>query len=381
MVWLQACAYVFGRLRTSKNIRLRHSLLGLRPNTLAIIVFRHFNVFSLMKQKSRHSHAHQKNSAQLKPFDLYRPNLKQDLMDAYQNHDQNGMIDALYNYMIAATVFYGVVSYQDFQTLIKHYTNIEIDNPLFLDTLNYTKSAYQTVNINGELFAVYSFLENTLEPNDYIPYIKSVIDARKDILMHILPESEFIQYMNPFFTKMTPAMNETSKYIKSHRLCAKHLYKDVDEMLFFFKLSAQLMHYNPISLMQFIITDRNQNARFTDFQAMQDNLEVFIDAYNDLPLWYSYGWSPNELPVSNLTLTLDSYMKKVSKSDFLSSPNKGKQLPNSNGLRFVTENDESEDDNIVESPQPQTPQYPKVGRNDPCPCGSGKKYKHCHGKS
>jgi preprotein translocase subunit SecA len=23
---------------------------------------------------------------------------------------------------------------------------------------------------------------------------------------------------------------------------------------------------------------------------------------------------------------------------------------------------------------------PKVGRNDPCPCGSGKKYKHCHGR-
>src|SRR5205814_6601587 len=22
---------------------------------------------------------------------------------------------------------------------------------------------------------------------------------------------------------------------------------------------------------------------------------------------------------------------------------------------------------------------PKVGRNDPCPCGSGKRYKHCHG--
>jgi len=22
----------------------------------------------------------------------------------------------------------------------------------------------------------------------------------------------------------------------------------------------------------------------------------------------------------------------------------------------------------------------KVGRNDPCPCGSGKKFKRCHGK-
>ncbi|HEV7490417.1 MAG TPA: SEC-C metal-binding domain-containing protein, partial [Rhodanobacteraceae bacterium] len=32
---------------------------------------------------------------------------------------------------------------------------------------------------------------------------------------------------------------------------------------------------------------------------------------------------------------------------------------------------------------PQTPvlrEAPKVGRNDPCPCGSGKKYKHCHGQ-
>ena len=30
--------------------------------------------------------------------------------------------------------------------------------------------------------------------------------------------------------------------------------------------------------------------------------------------------------------------------------------------------------------QPQVNAAPKVGRNDPCPCGSGKKYKHCHGK-
>ena len=29
---------------------------------------------------------------------------------------------------------------------------------------------------------------------------------------------------------------------------------------------------------------------------------------------------------------------------------------------------------------PTTREGPKVGRNDPCPCGSGKKYKQCHGK-
>jgi preprotein translocase subunit SecA len=30
--------------------------------------------------------------------------------------------------------------------------------------------------------------------------------------------------------------------------------------------------------------------------------------------------------------------------------------------------------------QPVRNYMPKVGRNDPCPCGSGKKFNHCHGK-
>ena len=31
-------------------------------------------------------------------------------------------------------------------------------------------------------------------------------------------------------------------------------------------------------------------------------------------------------------------------------------------------------------PQTVSADVPRVGRNDPCPCGSGKKYKHCHGQ-
>jgi preprotein translocase subunit SecA len=34
----------------------------------------------------------------------------------------------------------------------------------------------------------------------------------------------------------------------------------------------------------------------------------------------------------------------------------------------------------VEKAEPVRRERPKVGRNDPCPCGSGKKYKKCHGK-
>ena len=39
----------------------------------------------------------------------------------------------------------------------------------------------------------------------------------------------------------------------------------------------------------------------------------------------------------------------------------------------------SQDQDAPEKIQPFTREQPKVGRNNPCPCGSGKKYKHCHG--
>jgi uncharacterized protein YecA (UPF0149 family) len=43
---------------------------------------------------------------------------------------------------------------------------------------------------------------------------------------------------------------------------------------------------------------------------------------------------------------------------------------------FETEGEEAEE----EAAPPPKPASSTPGRNDPCPCGSGKKYKKCHGK-
>ena len=40
---------------------------------------------------------------------------------------------------------------------------------------------------------------------------------------------------------------------------------------------------------------------------------------------------------------------------------------------------ESQPAEIVKPEQPYVRSGKKVGRNDPCPCGSGKKFKSCHG--
>lgn len=49
--------------------------------------------------------------------------------------------------------------------------------------------------------------------------------------------------------------------------------------------------------------------------------------------------------------------------------------------RFVRESDGWKfDDGELVGEKPMVREAPKVGRNDPCPCGSGKKYKKCCGK-
>ena len=35
---------------------------------------------------------------------------------------------------------------------------------------------------------------------------------------------------------------------------------------------------------------------------------------------------------------------------------------------------------LADEAKDEVPNLKKIGRNDACPCGSGKKYKHCHGK-
>ncbi|ODU08774.1 MAG: preprotein translocase subunit SecA [Rubrivivax sp. SCN 71-131] len=51
-------------------------------------------------------------------------------------------------------------------------------------------------------------------------------------------------------------------------------------------------------------------------------------------------------------------------------------------LSNVTYTHPNEDGSVSQESDPATlaQAVPKVGRNDPCPCGSGKKYKHCHGR-
>ncbi len=64
------------------------------------------------------------------------------------------------------------------------------------------------------------------------------------------------------------------------------------------------------------------------------------------------------------------------------APQKGLKAGRENAFDRAARQQQQAIDSSSQQPQKQMPVHveKKVGRNDPCPCGSGKKYKNCHGR-
>lgn len=107
----------------------------------------------------------------------------------------------------------------------------------------------------------------------------------------------------------------------------------------------------------------------------------------DAPLYLVAIFPPNwfyvsELVVTEATVTGDAEiligMDIINRGDFAVTNKDGKtvfsfRLPSVERIDFTKQKPAA-------NPQPVVRSSAKVGRNDPCPCGSGKKYKKCHGR-
>jgi preprotein translocase subunit SecA len=75
---------------------------------------------------------------------------------------------------------------------------------------------------------------------------------------------------------------------------------------------------------------------------------------------------PSEAPVE----AFEPPRREPQRMQFLHPSAAGAEAEQANG----------EETEVAVAPRPVVRKQPKVGRNQPCPCGSGKKYKHCHGR-
>lgn len=112
-----------------------------------------------------------------------------------------------------------------------------------------------------------------------------------------------------------------------------------------------------------------------------------VNGVKDAPLYLVSLFLPNkncipELMVAEATVTGKAEiligMDIINNGDFAVTNKDGKtvfsfRMPSLERIDFTKQSPPAD------SPQVQK-SYNKVGRNDPCPCGSGKKFKKCHGR-
>jgi hypothetical protein len=104
-----------------------------------------------------------------------------------------------------------------------------------------------------------------------------------------------------------------------------------------------------------------------------------------VPTFYVSIGLPNKIVIPVLQVTQGVLtgtdvlvgMDIINSGDFAVTNRDGKtvfsfRMPSVECIDFVKDHEEKMKQN--------QPHPPRVGRNDPCPCGSGKKYKKCHGR-
>ncbi len=88
-----------------------------------------------------------------------------------------------------------------------------------------------------------------------------------------------------------------------------------------------------------------------------------------------------KLEVAKIMLHVVKATGPVQRQSRVSITNAGLDNSAISNINIEGENNNVPKANKTEKAKPIVNEGPKIGRNDPCPCGSGKKYKNCCGKN
>lgn len=136
--------------------------------------------------------------------------------------------------------------------------------------------------------------------------------------------------------------------------------KDADDFLLDRWLEKQNDTMNPLQGLD--------TMQYDSFEQVQEFLPYLQNFVNKMPFWKFKGWSSEEIAARGPKL------KSGQMPHIVMGPNmRARGITSFEQLQEMAARGEE----IPDTPFPPTK---KVGRNDPCPCGSGKKYKHCCGK-
>ena len=229
--------------------------------------------------------------------------------------------------------YYGVMDVWLVKEKVKQLIGQEVDILEFMNVMSFACDFYGQIRCTSygyqddRVFDAKKIVEeHRMRPGvDYFPF------TRKQLL----------KAGDPDYVDKTPEMNSLISFILKH-------YKLSDEDTN--EIALQIINMiNANSKPTLIIQYLQSWMEFPSFEFVQQLTTKIMELYNNTRQWILKGHTPNELFQKER-----KYLKPLPPEPF-------------NTVQL--------DSKVIEMST-----RTKVGRNDPCPCGSGKKYKKCCGK-
>ncbi len=236
---------------------------------------------------------------------------------------------------------YGIIAKQD---LLRMLTTAAL-------SIQEEKGEENTHGIYGYMYAHESLLVNfnimvAADGREYVfhPCLERPVKLLEDIMARPLPEN----YKKFTFSQAREA-GDGYPFISTHResdqgrkvmKLLRELTPDDCAVEAAYTELYVLCQESPGSIMKFV--SALVDGKFNSMEQLQDVVQTFSEFSNTIPKWMLKGFSSREI------------------SEKYERP-RLQPLPSRPFNPFAS-------------------RYANVGRNDPCPCGSGKKFKNCHGK-
>jgi Uncharacterized protein conserved in bacteria len=229
--------------------------------------------------------------------------------------------------------YYGVMGVRPVKERIEEFTGQKIDFLEFMKVMSFACDFYGQVRCTS-----YGYQD------DRVFDAKKIVEEhrmRYDIDYYPFTKMQLLKAGDPDYVDKTPEMNSFISFL-----------------LKYYQLSDQETNEIALQITNMIDADSKPTLiiqylqswmEFPSFDFVQQLTAKIMELYNNTRQWVLKGHTPNELFNAE-----KKYLKPLPAESFKIGQSDSKVI----GLAT----------------------HAKVGRNDPCPCGSGKKYKKCCGK-
>lgn len=276
--------------------------------------------------------------------------------------------------MIGALNISGVLTKSQLKAILRHCLELEDDGSGLFDNI-----MKQSIAMNLQRIEAEDDNDEDLFVSPFLHDYEAVIKARKnhpELKKPKLYSRDVLQMAGSMPLSTIPSAND-KKLIKCYtKTLGMNLQKAYVYQFMTWRM-AQEENTSPMDIVQHVLDVAGKDLK--GGARLNQVVGVIIDYLNSAPRWDFYGYTPNDMHLD---------MGSMAESPRI-------QLgPNATAKGHKQEQaQQMADEEWSQQKRSKTPfelydfddlfadiSMPVVGRNDPCPCGSGKKYKNCCGR-